>query len=111
MLKKANEDNLREQRRELPKYEYDMHVVTSTMVAQYSRYGIDFVVPCAESERIGALESQKKVGKGNFGSGYLISDGVKAEREKAEREKAERWKLSEKELAIVARLNAARGIE
>ena len=111
MLKKANEDNLREKRRELPKYEYDMHVVTSTMVAQYSRYGIDFVVPRAESERIGALESQKKVGKGIFGSGYLISDGVKAEREKAEREKAERWELSEKELAIVARLNAAREIE
>ena len=107
---------MREQRRELPKYEYDMHVVTSTMVGQYSRYGIDFVVPRAESERIGGLESQKKVGKGIFGSGYLISDGVmaereKAEREKAEREKAERWELSEKELAIVARLNAAREIE
>ena len=116
MLKKANEDNLREQRRELPRYEYDKHVVTSTMVAQFSRYGIDFVVPRTESERIGALESQKKVGKGIFGSGYLISDGVmaereKAEREKAEREKAERWELSEKELAIVARLNAAREIE
>lgn len=111
MLKKANEDNLREQRRELPRYEYDMHVVTSTMVAQFSRYGIDFVVPRAESERIGALESQKKVGKAIFGSGYLISDGVMAEREKAEREKAERWELSEKELAIVARLNAAREIE
>ena len=116
MLKKANEDNLREKRRELPKYEYDKHVVTSTMVAQFSRYGIDFVVPRTESERIGALESQKKVGKGIFGSGYLISDGVmaereKAEREKAEREKAERWELSEKELAIVARLNAAREIE
>ena len=119
MLKKANEDNLREQRRELPKYEYDMHVVTSTMVGQYSRYGIDFVVPRAESERIGGLESQKKVGKSIFGSGYLISDSVMAEREKAEREKAERekrekaerWELSEKELAIVARLNAAREIE
>ena len=111
MLKKANEDNLREQRRELPRYEYDKHVVTSTMVAQFSRYGIDFVVPRTESERIGALESQKKVGKGIFGSGYLISDGVMAEREKAEREKAERWELSEKELAIVARLNAAREIE
>ena len=111
MLKKANEDNLREKRRELPKYEYDKHVVTSTMVAQFSRYGIDFVVPRTESERIGALESQKKVGKGIFGSGYLISDGVMAEREKAEREKAERWELSEKELAIVARLNAAREIE
>ena len=118
-MKKANEDNLRKQQKELPKYEYDKHVVTSTMVAQFSRYGIDFVVPRDESERIGGLDSQKKFGKGIFGSGFLISDRVKAEREKAEREKAEkaerekaeRWELSEKELAIVARLNAAREIE
>lgn len=111
LMKKANEDNLRKQQKELPRYEYDKHVVTSTMVAQFSRYGIDFVVPRDESERIGGLDSQKKFGKGIFGSGFLISDRVKAEREKAEREKAERWELSEKELAIVARLNAAREIE
>ena len=103
LMKKANEDNLRKQQKELPRYEYDKHVVTSTMVAQFSRYGIDFVVPRDESERIGGLDSQKKFGKGIFGSGFLISDRVKAEREKAER-----WELSEKELAIVARLNAAR---
>ena len=113
LLKNANDENLKKVRKELPKYDYDKHVVTSTAVAQFSRYGIDFVVPRAESERIGALEAQKKVDKGIFGSGYLVSDGVKAEREKAEREKAERekaevWGLSEKELAIVARLNAAR---
>ena len=111
LLKKANDENLKKLHKELPKYEYDKHVVTSAAIAQFSRYGIDFVVPRAESERIGGLESQKKVGKGIFGSGYLISDGVMAEREKAEREKAERWELSEKELAIVARLNAAREIE
>lgn len=116
LMKKANDDNLRKQQKELPKYEYDKHVVTSTMVAQFSRYGIDFVVPRDESQRIGGLDSQKKFGKGIFGSGFLISDRVKAEREKAEREKAERekaerWELSEKELAIVARLNAAREIE
>lgn len=53
LMKKANEDNLRKQQKELPRYEYDKHVVTSTMVAQFSRYGIDFVVPRDESERIG----------------------------------------------------------
>ena len=111
LLKNANDENLKKVRKELPKYDYDKHVVTSTAVAQFSRYGIDFVVPRAESERIGALEAQKKVDKGIYGSGYLVSDGVKAEREKAEREKAEVWGLSEKELAIVARLNAARKIE
>lgn len=108
LMKKANDDNLRKQQKELPKYEYDKHVVTSTMVAQFSRYGIDFVVPRDESERIGGLDSQKKFGKGIFGSGFLISDRVKAEREKAEREKAERWELSQKELEIIARLNGVK---
>ena len=108
LMKKANEDNLRKQQKELPRYEYDKHVVTSTMVAQFSRYGIDFVVPRDESERIGGLDSQKKFGKGIFGSGFLISDRVKAEREKAEREKAERWELSQKELEIIARLNGVK---
>ena len=108
LMKKANEDNVRKQQKELPRYEYDKHVVTSTMVAQFSRYGIDFVVPRDESERIGGLDSQKKFGKGIFGSGFLISDRVKAEREKAEREKAERWELSQKELEIIARLNGVK---
>ncbi len=128
LMKKANEDNLRKQQKELPRYEYDKHVVTSTMVAQFSRYGIDFVVPRDESERIGGLDSQKKFGKGIFGSGFLISDRVKverekverekaerekaerekAEREKAEREKVERWELSQKELEIIARLNGVK---
>ena len=113
LMKKANEDNLRKQQKELPRYEYDKHVVTSTMVAQFSRYGIDFVVPRDESERIGGLDSQKKFGKGIFGSGFLISDRVKVEREKVEREKAERekverWELSQKELEIIARLNGVK---
>ena len=82
-----------------------------------SRLGIDFVVPVAESECISGLDAQKEAGKAIFGKGYIVSDAVvaerekaereKAEREKAEREKAERWELSERELAIVQRLNRA----
>ena len=72
-----------------------------------SRLGIEFSVPVAESEGISGLDSQKASGKAVYGKGYIVSDRVKAEREKAEREKAERWELSERELAIIERLNKA----
>ena len=45
-----------------------------------------------------------------YGGRYVVlgvAEREKAEREKAEREKAERWILSERELAIVQRLNRA----
>ena len=67
-------------------------------------------MPVAESEGISGLDSQKAAGKTIYGKGYIVSDRVKVEREKAEREKAERekverWELSERELAIIERLN------
>ena len=104
-------------RKQLPKYSYPPHIITSTWVGQLSRLGIDFAVPVAESECISGLDAQKEAGKAIFGKGYIVSDAVvaerekaereKAEREKAEREKAERWTLSGRELAIVERLNRA----
>ena len=105
VVKKANDKNLQNIRKQLPKYSYDHHIITSTFVAALSRLGIEFSVPVLESEIINHLEAQKESGKAIFGKGYIVSDRVFAEREKAEREKAERWELSEKELAIVQRLN------
>ena len=129
-IKKANDENLRQSRKELPKYSYDHHVITSPFIGALSRLGIEFSVPVAESVSISRLDSQKGSGKAIFGKGYLVSDRVyaerekaervyaerekaerekaereKAEREKAEREKAERWELSERELAMVAKLS------
>ena len=109
-VKEANDVNLRELRRELPKYSYDHHIITSTFVGALSRLGIAFSVPVAESERISQLESQKASGKAIYGKGYIVSEQVfaereKAEREKAEREKAKRWELSEKEKDIIRRLS------
>ena len=99
-------------KKQLPKYSYPPHIITSTWVGALSRLGIEFSVPVAESECISGLDSQKGAGKAIFGKGYIVSDAVKAEREKAEREKAERekaerWELSERELAIIQRLNRA----
>ena len=108
-------------KKQLPKYTYPPHIITSAWVGRLSALGIDFSVSVAESEGISGLDSQKPSGKGIFGKGYIVSDAVvaerekaerekaereKAEREKAEREKAERWTLSDRELAIIARLNS-----
>ena len=97
-------------KKQLPKYSYPPHIITSSWVGILSRLGIEFSVPVAESEGISGLDSQKATGKAIYGKGYIVSDRVKAEREKAEREKAERekaerWELSERELQIIERLN------
>ena len=96
-------------RKSLPKYSYPPHIITSTWVGILSRLGIEFSVPVNESEGISGLDSQKPSGKASFGKGYIVSDAVKAEREKAEREKAERWELSEREYAIIEKLNKKKG--
>lgn len=107
---KVADDEVRESlRKELPKYAYDHHIITSTWVGALSRLGIDFRVPVAESEPISALAAQKEAGKSIYGKGYIVSDRVFAERERAEREmreRVERWELSDKERAIIARLNS-----
>ena len=94
-------------KKQLPKYSYPPHIITSTWVGILSRLGIDFVVPVAESEGISGLDAQKASGKTIYGKGYIVSDAIKAEREKAEREKAERWELSDRERMIIQRLNQA----
>ena len=119
MIKTANDENLKQTKKELPKYSYPKSVMTTAMVYAFSRYGIEFAVARTECCFIRQLDSQKERKKGIFGSGYLISDRKLAEREKAEREKAERekaerekaerekaevWELSERELAIIKSL-------
>ena len=113
-VKKANDDNLKQTKVQLPKYSYPLDCVLAPMLAPYSRLGIDFEVAKDECYFIRQLDSQKESGKGLFGSGYLISERKKAEREKAEREKAERekaerekaerWELSEREKGIIKTL-------
>lgn len=125
-VKKANAQNLKAQKKQLPKYSFDGHVITATRVGTLSRLGIEFAVPVAESVKISGLDSQKAEGRGIYGSGYLVSERVaadwrervlkeKAERELAELERTERekaesvvcWSLSDRERRIVAELTAA----
>ena len=87
-------------KKQLPKYHYPPQIIVSTWVGRLSALGIDFSVPVAESEGISGLDSQRAAGKAIYGKGYIVSDAITAEREKAER-----WTLSERELAIIERLN------
>ena len=96
----ANKEWTKGLKKELPKYSYPDEVITSAMVARWSKYGIDFSVTVAESEPCSALDAQKPDGKAIFGKGYLLS-----ERAAAERAAATRWPLSERERAIVRRLS------
>ena len=105
MVQEGIDEFTRTLKKQLPKYSYPPHIITSSWVGALSRLGIEFSVPVAESEGISGLDSQKASGKVIYGKGYIVSDRVKAEREKAEREKAERWELSERELLIIERLN------
>ena len=75
-------------KKQLPKYQYPLHIITSSWVGRLSALGIDFVVPVAESEGISALDSQRPLGKAIYGKGYIVSDAVVVERERAERERA-----------------------
>ena len=99
-VQEANDKVQAEMRKELPKYSYPDEVITSAMVARWSKYGIDFRLTVAESEPISALDAQKEVGKTIFGKGYLLS-----ERAAAERAAALKWSLSERERAIVRALS------
>ena len=108
-VKAANDANLAETRKELPKYVYPDEVLTAAAAYRLCKYGQELVLTKAETERIGALDAQKESGASIFGNGYLLSERAAAERAAAERAAAERaaaehWKLSDRELEIVRSL-------
>jgi hypothetical protein len=105
-IKAANDENLKAIRKELPKYAYPDEVLTATAVGYMCVHHTEFKVKREDCHFIRHLESQKKMGKAVFGSGFLLSKKAAQERAAAERAAAERaatikWTLSEREKAIV----------
>ena len=104
-LGKAIEDAVEkikaETRRQIPKYKYPDHILTSAMLQRYSKYGIDFSVKRENCQFISKLDAQKESGKSIFGGGLLLSDESAAERAAAERAAAQIWELSPREWEIV----------
>jgi hypothetical protein len=112
-LKAEDDINRKNKHTQLPKYEYPIEVVTGTMIAKYSKLGINFSVKSESCYFIQGLESQKKNGASIFGSGYLISERAATERAATERAAAEtaaeraateKWQLSEAEKEIIKNL-------
>ena len=77
-----------------------------SMVSYMVEKGVSFRLNKSQMERCSVLDSQKRHGKGLFGSGFLISDTAAAEKAAAEKAAAERvnvivWELSERERRII----------
>ena len=109
----------------LPRYEYPPEVLTSSMLGYLSTHGVEFTVMRDEvsPSKLSALASQRAVGKGIFGNGWLISEKKAAEKKAAEKKAAERkvaerkaaerkaaenvivWELSEAEREAVRRIS------
>ena len=117
---KINEENRKNtERRQVPKYSYPDHVLTSAIMQRYSHWGIDMIIRAEDCIFIKALDFQRAVGKALYGGGLLLSNKAAAERAAAERAAveraaveraaaeraaAERWELSPRELEIIESL-------
>ncbi len=68
-----------------PSYAYPPELVTAPMLANMSRWGVDFGAEPSECSFTRALDAQRAVGKGIYGSGYLIGGDALRRREEADR--------------------------
>lgn len=107
-IKKENDKNLKELKKQVPMYEYPPEVLTSAMLARLSKYGVEFKVHRDECVYVRSLDSQKKHKKTIFGSGYLLSKRATARKAQAQAQAQARdvyvWKLSDREKEMIQRL-------
>ena len=110
VVTEANEQVQAELHREMPKYSYPDAVVTAAMLSKYSKYGIEYAVKHSEGKFTNMLDAQKEVGKTIYAGGLLVCDDKAAEKAAAEKAAAEKaaaicWQLSDREKAIIDKLN------
>ena len=109
-LKEANAENLRAQHADLPVYSYPDSVACVT-INRLCKYGQSLQIPDDEACFVRALDAQREAGKAIYGGGFLLSEKAAAEKAAAEKAAAEkaaatRWQLSDRELAIIAAMDA-----
>lgn len=107
ILDEANSANIKAKKAPpKPVYTYPDNVMTSSAVALFSKYGIEYREDIGVFVR--AMDAQREVGKGIFGSGYIVPEEAARKAQeaarKARKERAQCWELSMRELAA---LNAA----
>lgn len=108
-IKAANDENLKEVTKSLPKYDYPDHVLTAARIQRIAKYGQSLRIRAEDCAFIRALDSQRGAGKAVFGGGFLLSEKAAAEKAAAEKAAAEKagaktWELSEREKEIIRRL-------
>lgn len=111
ILDEANAANIKaEKGPPKPVYTYPDNVLTSSAVALFSKYGIEYREDIGVFVR--AMDAQREVGKGIFGSGYIVPEEAARKAQeaarkaqeaarKAQKERAQRWELSMRELAAL----------
>ena len=107
ILDEANSANIKAKKAPpKPVYTYPDNVMTSSAVALFSKYGIEYREDIGVFVR--AMDAQREVGKGIFGAGYIVPEEAARKAQeaarKAQKERAQCWELSMRELAA---LNAA----
>ena len=100
-IRAANDKNEKARTKDLPKYSYPDHVLTSAAAYQYSRHGIEYRLEKSDCLFIRDLDAQRAQGKSIFGGGFMLSDRAAAERAAAEKAAALRWELSEREKKLI----------
>lgn len=113
-IKAADDENRKEVKKSLPKYDYPDHVLTAARIRRIAKYGQSLRIRAEDCAFIRALDSQRGAGKQVFGNGFLLSEKAAAEKAAAEKAAAEKaaaekagakiWELSEREKEIIRRL-------
>ena len=108
-IKKENEKNVCEGKKELPKYVYPDHVITAAMVGRWSKYGVEYRLKKPDGIFISALDAQCEAKKTIFGNGILLSERAASEKTMAEKAAAEKaaatvWELSEREKELIQKI-------
>ena len=91
---------------------YPDNIVTAALLGKITKRGIELKIRKVSCEPLKQSDSAEEQGRELYGRGYIMSDRAAAERAAAERAAAERaaatrLNLSEREKAIIARLNEA----
>lgn len=110
-LKAANKKTTKS----LSKYKYPQNVITSTKIADFSKYDVNIEISKNDCFFINKLDAQKTLKKSMFGAGFLVSDKVTKQimlgQNKLEQNKLEQeticFELSDRERKIIDELNYA----
>lgn len=95
---------------ELPKYAYPANLLSASDMQTIAKRNEPFAVPRTEAEIVRRLDMMPK-GKSLFGDHYLLGDGLAAAKEAAKEaaKRAIHVELSQRERAVVDRLNGHNG--